>query len=485
MSIETLQPTSLWGNFYKLTQIPHPSGYLTEMSEFLKSFAKQHQLQVETDKVGNILIKKPATHGFEDRQTVVWQAHMDMVPQKDGSIEHDFQKDALKPVVDGEWVRASGTTLGADNGIGLAAALAVLESQDLKHGPIEAFFTVDEETGMIGANGLTDNFLSGDILLNMDSEDEGELYVGCAGGVDATMTFRYKEVSVPEGDVAVKVCLSGLRGGHSGLEINEGRANANKLLFRFLKEAIMLYEARLSSVEGGNMRNAIPREACAVLTIPADTYDELEILVQEYEDLFNEEYRTIENEIVFTISEVELPSGLIPEEVQDDLVNAVTACPNGVFRFIPEIPDTVETSTNLSIVKSSHDSVEVACLLRSSADSKKDELASMIESVFALAGAKVEFSGSYSGWNPNMNSAILHTMQNVYEKEFGEKPAVKVVHAGLECGIIGPKVPNMDMISFGPTIRHPHTPNEKVNIASVEKFWKFLTATLVNIPTKK
>lgn len=485
MSIETLQPTSLWGNFYKLTQIPHSSGYLTEMSEFLKSFAKQHQLQVETDKVGNILIKKPATHGFEDRQTVVLQAHMDMVPQKDGTTEHDFQKDALKPVVDGEWVRASGTTLGADNGIGLAAALAVLESQDLQHGPIEAFFTVDEETGMIGANGLTDNFLSGDILLNMDSEDEGELYVGCAGGVDATMTFRYKEVSVPEGDVAVKVCLSGLRGGHSGLEINEGRANANKLLFRFLKEAIMLYEARLSSVEGGNMRNAIPREACAVLTIPADTYDELEILVQEYEDLFNEEYRTIENEIVFTISEVELPSGLIPEEVQDDLVNAVTACPNGVFRFIPEIPDTVETSTNLSIVKSSHDSVEVACLLRSSVDSKKDELASMIESVFALAGAKVEFSGSYSGWNPNMNSAILHTMQNVYEKEFGEKPAVKVVHAGLECGIIGPKVPNMDMISFGPTIRHPHTPNEKVNIASVEKFWKFLTATLVNIPTKK
>ena len=485
MSIETLQPTSLWGNFYKLTQIPHSSGYLTEMSEFLKSFAKQHQLQVETDKVGNILIKKPATHGFEDRQTVVLQAHMDMVPQKDGTTEHDFQKDALKPVVDGEWVRASGTTLGADNGIGLAAALAVLESQDLQHGPIEAFFTVDEETGMIGANGLTDNFLSGDILLNMDSEDEGELYVGCAGGVDATMTFRYKEVSVPEGDVAVKVCLSGLRGGHSGLEINEGRANANKLLFRFLKEAIMLYEARLSSVEGGNMRNAIPREACAVLTIPADTYDELEILVQEYEDLFNEEYRTIENEIVFTISEVELPSGLIPEEVQDDLVNAVTACPNGVFRFIPEIPDTVETSTNLSIVKSSHDSVEVACLLRSSVDSKKDELASMIESVFALAGAKVEFSGSYSGWNPNMNSAILHTMQNVYEKEFGEKPAVKVVHAGLECGIIGPKVPNMDMISFFPTIRHPHTPNEKVNIASVEKFWKFLTATLVNIPTKK
>ena len=485
MSIETLQPASLWKNFYKLTQIPHPSGRMAQISDFLKSFASEHQLEIKVDKVGNILIKKPAVKGFENRQTIVLQAHMDMVPQKNGDVEHDFLKDALQPVVDGDWVRASGTTLGADNGIGVAAALAILESKDLQHGPIEAFFTVDEETGMVGANGLTDDFLSGDILLNMDSEDEGELYVGCAGGVDANAIFRYNEVSVPEGDVAVEVSLSGLRGGHSGLEINDGRANANKLMFRFLKEAIMQYEARLASVEGGNMRNAIPREACAVLTIPADTYGDLEILVQEYEDLFNEEYRAIENEIVFSIREVDLPSGLIPEEIQDDLVNAVTACPNGVFRFIPEIPDTVETSNNLSIVKSTGDAIEVACLLRSSVDSKKDELASMIESVFALAGAKIEFTGSYSGWNPNVNSQILKTMQEVYQKEFGKNPEVKVVHAGLECGIIGPKVPEMDMISFGPTIRHPHTPNEKVNIESVEKFWKFLVATLANVPIKK
>ncbi len=484
MSIETLQPTTLWRNFYKLTQIPHPSGYLKQMSEFLIAFAKEHNLEVKTDKVGNILIKKSATAGMENRQTVVLQAHIDMVPQKNGDVEHDFVTDALRPVVDGEWVRASGTTLGADNGIGVAAALAVLESNDLQHGPIEAFFTVDEETGMVGANGLSEDFLSGDILLNMDSEDEGELYVGCAGGVDANLTFKYKEVAVPEGDVAVCVELKGLRGGHSGLEINEGRANANKLIFRFLKEAIMQYEARLASVEGGNMRNAIPREAHAVLTIPADTLGELEILVQEYEDLFNEEYRAIENKISFTMREVELPSGLIPEEIQDDLVNAVTACPNGVFRFIPEIPDTVETSNNLSIVKSDGQTVEVACLLRSSVDSKKDELASMVESVFALAGAKVEFSGSYSGWNPNMNSAILKTMKQVYAQTFGKEPAVKVVHAGLECGIIGPKVPEMDMISFGPTIRHPHTPNEKVNIASVERFWEFLKITLENIPVK-
>ncbi len=484
MSIETLQPTTLWRNFYKLTQIPHPSGYMKPMSEFLMVFAKAHNLEAKTDKVGNILIKKSATAGMENRQTVVLQAHIDMVPQKNGDVEHDFVTDALRPVIDGEWVRASGTTLGADNGIGVAAALAVLESNDLQHGPIEAFFTVDEETGMVGANGLAEDFLSGDILLNMDSEDEGELYVGCAGGVDANLTFKYQEVAVPEGDVAVCVELKGLRGGHSGLEINEGRANANKLIFRFLKESIMQYEARLASVEGGNMRNAIPREAHAVLTIPADTLGDLEILVQEYEDLFNEEYRAIENEISFTMREVELPSGLIPEEIQDDLVNAVTACPNGVFRFIPEIPDTVETSNNLSIVKSDGNVVEVACLLRSSVDSKKDELASMVESVFALAGAKVEFSGSYSGWNPNMNSAILKTMKQVYAQNFGKEPAVKVVHAGLECGIIGPKVPEMDMISFGPTIRHPHTPNEKVNIASVKRFWNFLKLTLENVPVK-
>ncbi len=484
MSIETLQPTTLWRNFYKLTQIPHPSGYMKPMSEFLMAFAKEHNLEAKTDKVGNILIKKSATAGMENRQTVVLQAHIDMVPQKNGDVEHDFVTDALRPVIDGEWVRASGTTLGADNGIGVAAALAVLESNDLQHGPIEAFFTVDEETGMVGANGLIEDFLSGDILLNMDSEDEGELYVGCAGGVDANLTFKYQEVAVPEGDVAVCVELKGLRGGHSGLEINEGRANANKLIFRFLKEAIVQYEARLASVEGGNMRNAIPREAHAVLTIPADTLGDLEILVQEYEDLFNEEYRAIENEISFTMREVELPSGLIPEEIQDDLVNAVTACPNGVFRFIPEIPDTVETSNNLSIVKSNGSEIEVACLLRSSVDSKKDELASMVESVFALAGAKVEFSGSYSGWNPNMNSAILKTMKQVYTQNFGKEPAVKVVHAGLECGIIGPKVPEMDMISFGPTIRHPHTPNEKVNIASVERFWNFLKLTLENVPVK-
>ncbi len=484
MSIETLQPTTLWRNFYKLTQIPHPSGYMKPMSEFLMAFAKEHNLEAKTDKVGNILIKKSATAGMENRQTVVLQAHIDMVPQKNGDVEHDFVTDALRPVIDGEWVRASGTTLGADNGIGVAAALAVLESNDLQHGPIEAFFTVDEETGMVGANGLIEDFLSGDILLNMDSEDEGELYVGCAGGVDANLTFKYQEVAVPEGDVAVCVELKGLRGGHSGLEINEGRANANKLIFRFLKEAIVQYEARLASVEGGNMRNAIPREAHAVLTIPADTLGDLEILVQEYEDLFNEEYRAIENEISFTMREVELPSGLIPEEIQDDLVNAVTACPNGVFRFIPEIPDTVETSNNLSIVKSNGSEIEVACLLRSSVDSKKDELASMVESVFALAGAKVEFSGSYSGWNPNMNSAILKTMKQVYTQNFGKEPAVKVVHAGLECGIIGPKVPEMDMISFGPTIRHPHTPNEKVNIASVKRFWNFLKLTLENVPVK-
>lgn len=485
MNIETLQPTLLWQNFYKLTQTPRPSGHMKLVTEALLEFASKHQLHAETDAVGNIVIKKPATKGFEERMHVILQAHVDMVPQKNSDVAHDFSTDPLKPIIDGEWVKATGTTLGADNGIGAAAALAVLASDNLQHGPITALFTIDEETSMVGANGIKEEFLEGDILLNMDSEDEGELYVGCAGGVDANMIFRFQEVSVPEGDMAIEVSLSGLRGGHSGLEINEGRANANKLLFRFIKEAIMQYEARLASVDGGNMRNAIPREAKAVLTIPADAVEDLDILVQEYQDLFNEEYRAIEDEIEFSWREVELPSGLIPEEIQDDLVNAVTACPNGVFRFIPEIPDTVETSTNLSIVKTNPNSVEIACLLRSSMDSKKDELASMIESVFALAGAKVTFSGSYSGWTPNMSSPILNTMAEVYKKEFGQEAKIKVVHAGLECGILGPKAPGLDMISFGPTIRHPHTPNEKVNIPSVERFWNFLVKTLENIPTKK
>ena len=318
----------------------------------------------------------------------------------------------------------------------------------------------------------------------MDSEDEGELYVGCAGGIDANISWNFKGCPVPEGDVAIKIAISGLKGGHSGLDIALGRANANKLLFRFLKEAIMQYEARLAVVEGGNMRNAIPREAWAILTVPADCQEDIEKLASEYADLFNEEYKATENPIKVNTQVVSLPDGLIPEEIQDDFVNAVTGCPNGVFRFIPDIPSVVETSTNLSIIKANATQIEVKCLLRSSVDSKKEELASMMESVFALAGAKVEFTGGYSGWNPNLKSPILKTMSEVYKAKFDKAAEIKVIHAGLECGILGAVEPRLDMVSFGPTIRHPHSPDEKVNIPSVRKFWDFLVATLEAIPTK-
>ena len=346
------------------------------------------------------------------------------------------------------------------------------------------FITVDEETGMHGAFGLQPGFLKGDILMNLDSEDEGELYVGCAGGLDANISFAYNEVNVPEGDVALKVSLKGLKGGHSGVDIHLQRANANKLMFRFLKTAVAECEARLASIDGGSLRNAIPREAFAVITVPAEGVEDLMDLVDEYETLFVEEFAGVENNISLTAEEVELPAGLIPEEIQDDLINGVTACFNGVYRFILELPTVVETSNNLAIIKSNGKTVELRSLLRSSVDSRKEELASIIESNFALAGAKVEFTGGYPGWKPNLDSPILKEMTRVYENKYGKTPKIMIIHAGLECGILGTHYPKMDMISFGPTIRYPHSPDEKVNIATVQLFWDYLVETLKNIPVK-
>ena len=476
-----LQPTALWKNFHKLCQVPHPSHHLEAITKVIVDFGKGLGLETIVDKAGNIIIRKPATPGMENVTPVILQAHMDMVPQKNNDKVHNFETDPIETIIDGDWVRANGTTLGADNCIGVAAGMAIIESNDIQHGPLELFITADEETGMYGALGLEPGTLQGKLLMNMDSEDFGELYVGCAGGMDATIEWKYQGVALPVGDIALKVNITGLKGGHSGLEINLGRANANKLLFRFLKEAVSQYEARLAKVEGGNMRNAIPREAYAIITVPAEAREDIEKLVEEYRDLFNEEYKVTENPIVFTCEEVEAPEMLIPEEIQDDLINAVTACPNGVFRMIPAIPDTVETSMNLSIVEANAEEISIKCLLRSSVDSKKYELAEMVESVFTLAGAKVEFSGSYSGWNPNLDSKILKAMSETYEQLYGEKPAVKVIHAGLECGILGAIEPGLDMVSYGPTIRHPHSPDEKVNIPSVAKFWDFTVATLANI----
>lgn len=482
--IRNLEPKVLWNNFYSLTQIPRPSGKKEEIGKFLVEFGKSLGLETLQDEIGNVLVRKPATPGMEDRKGVVLQSHMDMVPQKNSNVDHDFAKDPIQTIIEGEWVRANNTTLGADNGIGVAAAMAVLQSTDIPHPAVEMFITVDEETGMDGAFGLQPNFLKGDILINMDSEDEGELYVGCAGGLDANISFRYKEEEVPADDVAFMLSLTGLKGGHSGVDIHLQRANANKLIYRFLKSAVAEVEARMSCIEGGNLRNAIPREAFSVITVPKGNEDDLMELVAEYEALFIEEFKGVEESISFKAEKTERISGLMPEEVQDDLINAVTACPNGVYRFIPEVPDVVETSNNLAIVRSDGKGIEVKCLIRSSVESRKEELGSAIESVFSLAGGKVEFSGAYPGWKPNLESPILKEMIKVYERDFGKTPKILIIHAGLECGILGTNYPEMDMISFGPTIRFPHSPDEKVNIETVQKFWDYLKAVLADIPKK-
>ncbi|MGB4576446.1 MAG: aminoacyl-histidine dipeptidase [Paludibacter sp.] len=482
--IRQLEPKALWQHFYSLTQVPRPSGKKEPIGTFLENYGKSLGLETLRDEIGNVLVRKPATPGMENRKAVVLQAHMDMVPQKNSHVAHNFETDPIQAYIDGDWVTAKDTTLGGDNGIGVAAAMAILESKDIPHPAIEMLITVDEETGMFGAFGLQPGFLKGDILINMDSEDEGELYVGCAGGLDANISFAYREVEIPEGDVALKVSLTGLKGGHSGVDIHLQRANANKLMFRFLKEAVAEYEARLASIDGGSLRNAIPREAFAVITVTAEGVDDLIDLVKEYEELFVEEYKGVEDHITLTVEQVELPNGLLPEEIQDDLINGVTACFNGVFRFIPELPTVVETSNNLAIIQSNGTSVELKSLIRSSVDSRKEELASIIESAFALAGAKVEFTGGYPGWKPNLDSPILQEMTKVYENKYGKTPKVMIIHAGLECGILGTHYPKMDMISFGPTIRYPHSPDEKVNIATVQKFWDYLIATLANIPEK-
>mgnify|MGYP003423485367 FL=1 len=476
--MKNLQPQGLWSNFYDLTQIPRPSGQKEEVSAFLANYGRSLGLETIVDEIGNVIIRKPASPGYENHPGVILQGHMDMVPQKNNDTVFDFAKDPIEAYIDGEWVTAKGTTLGADNGIGVAAAMAILADKNVVHPPLEVLVTVDEETGMYGAFALEGGLLQGKTLLNLDSEAEGELYVGCAGGVDTTAKFAYTPVEVEEGDVAVKVSVTGCKGGHSGCDIHLQRANANKLLFRFLKEAVANYEARLASVEGGSLRNAIPREASAIITIPAEGLDEVMDLVAEFEDLFVAEYDGVEDNIRLTAEQVECPATELPEDVQDFLIHAITACPHGVYRVIPEMPDVVETSNDLAMLKTEDNCVTVYCLTRSSVESRKEELQEIIHSVFAMAGAEVEFSGSYPGWKPNLKSHILEVMKQTYQENYGVEPRVIIIHAGLECGIIGRNYPGMDMISFGPTIKYPHSPDERVNIATVAKFYDYLLATL-------
>jgi dipeptidase D len=482
--IFNLEPTAVWKNFYSLTQVPRPSKSEEKIQEFMVAFGKSLGLETIHDKTGNVIIRKPATPGMENRKGVILQGHLDMVPQKNSDKVHDFKTDPIEAYIDGEWVTANGTTLGADNGMGVSAAMAILQSTNIPHGPIEALFTCDEETGMTGAFGLKPDVLKGDILLNMDSEDEGELYVGCAGGTDANIRLPYKKEAVPAGHVALKLFLKGLKGGHSGMEIILGRGNANRMMNRWLKKANKNLGLRLSSIDGGSLRNAIPRESVAIVTLPKENVEKAVTCLAKYEATVKSEFQSVEPNISFTSEPIALPGFVMDDDSTKKLLRAVYGCPNGIMRMSNAVPGLVETSTNLARVKSEDDYILIQCLLRSSVDSAKESLGEMVASVFELAGAEVELTGSYPGWKPNMDSPILKTMQAVYQKLYGKVPATMAIHAGLECGLLGGVYPNLDMISFGPTICYPHSPDEKVNIASVDKFWKYLLATLEAIPVK-
>ncbi len=479
-----LEPQRVWKHFHSLTQIPRPSKSERAVIDFVVKFGKNLGLETMVDEVGNVIIRKPATPGMENRKGVVLQGHLDMVPQKNSDKVHDFEKDPIEAFVDGEWVTANGTTLGADNGIGVAAAMAVLEANDLQHGPIEALFTIDEETGMTGAFGLKPGLLKGDILINMDSEDEGELYVGCAGGLDANIEFTAKIEQTPSGMVAYKLSISGLKGGHSGIDINLGRGNSIKLLFRFLYYAEKEFGLRVASIDGGSLRNAIPREAFAEVLVPASKSNDFERAVKNYESIYKAEFALTEPSLSITFVKTANLSKVLDKETQSRVIRAFFGCPNGVIRLSDSIPGLVETSNNLARVYTDGEKVKGQCLLRSSVDSAKDALAQKMAAIFELANAKIQFTGGYPGWKPNPNSAILKVMQDVYKKKFGKIPEIKAIHAGLECGLLGGVYPSWDMISFGPTIRHPHSPDEKVHIESVQKFWAFLVETLKNIPEK-
>lgn len=482
--ITKLDPQCIWKNFYALTQVPRPSGHLEKIQQFLLDFGKQVGVEAFKDPAENIVFRKPATPGMENRKGVILQAHMDMVPQKTPDSPHNFETDAIQPWIDGEWVKATNTTLGADNGLGVAAIMAVMEDKSLVHGPVEALITADEETHMVGVNNLPSGELHGDILLNLDTELWGEFVIGSAGGVDVTATLDYQEVDTDPTDAAVKVTLQGLRGGHSGLEIQEGRGNANKMMVRFVREAIEETEARLASWHGGNMRNAIPFKAEVVLTLPKENVEALKELAADWLADFQEEYAPIEKNIQLTVEEVVTPAKQVPVELQDNLINVIYACHNGVFRMIPHYLDVVETSSNLAIIDIAEGKTAMKILVRSSREDMKENLVKTLESCFNMAGMKVEATGDYAGWDPNPDSEILGLLLKEYKELFGKDGVVQVVHAGLECSVILGKYPHLDVVSLGPTLESPHTTTERALISTVEPFWQLLKKTLADIPEK-
>ena len=482
--IANLQPQAIWKNFDLLTQVPRPSGHLEKVQQFLLNWAKEKGVSAFKDEAGNIIMRKPASPGMENRKTVTLQGHMDMVPQKDVTSTHNFETDPIQTYIDGDWVKAHGTTLGADDGMAVATIMAVMEDDTLKHGPVEGFITADEETTMYGVNHMKADVLEGDILLNLDDETEGEMIIGSAGGVNMPATLEYKPLETDVDDAAVRVSLHHLFGGHSGLEINEGRCNANKAMGRIVQDAIANFEACLAEWHGGNMRNAIPSFCDVVLTLPKDNVSAFKEVIDEWRQTLKEEFYPIEQTFSLGVEDVDLPAHIVPEEIQDNLVDAICACHNGVFRMIPEVPHIVETSSNLSIVNIAEGKAEFLLLIRSSRDSMRECCAETLESAFSMAGMKVELSGDYPAWQPNPHSEIVDLMKGIYKELFNEDSLVQVVHAGLECGVIGALRPEMDLVSFGPTLRSPHTPNERCYIPSVQKYWDFVKTILERIPQK-
>ncbi len=484
MSINELQPKEVFENFYSLTRIPRPSKKEAQVIAFMKKWGEDLGLETIVDEAGNVIIRKPATPGYENRKGVILQAHLDMVPQKNADTVHDFEKDPIETYVDNGWVRAKGTTLGADDGLGAAAAMGVLAAKNLEHGPIEGLFTIDEETGMTGANKLEPGVLKGDILLNMDSETEGELYVGCAGGIDTNAYWTPKMEKVADGMAAYQLIVKGLKGGHSGMDINLGRGNANKLMNTLLILVSQKFGVRLATINGGSLRNAIPRESFATVVVPADKAEKMKKLVEEYNTAVKEQFAETEPDLAVSMVETEMPKEVIDNKTFKNMMEAIAKYPNGVIGMSKDFEGTVETSSNLALVKLEDGKIVTCSLQRGLVDELKDQLADEIRKVLEEHGAVAESSGSYHGWKPNIDSPILATMKKVYKDKFGKEPKVMVIHAGLECGILGAKYPNWDMISFGPTLVHPHSPDEALLIESVAPFWEFLVETLKNVPEK-
>ena len=480
-TIRQLEPRNLWNYFADINAIPRASKKEEKIVSFVKNLSERLGLPTHVDEVGNVIIKKPASSGMQDRATVVLQSHLDMVHQKNADTDFDFATQGIDMFVDGDWVKAKGTTLGADNGIGVATILALLASSDIPHPPLEALFTIDEETGMTGALSLKGGLLQGNILLNLDTEEDNELTIGCAGGMDVTVKGSYREVH-PKGNVAYQISLTGLTGGHSGTEIHLGRGNANKLMNRFLYHMSKQFPMELSSLKGGSLRNAIPRESFAIVVIEEANSAKLEKEVALFLTILLSEYKFTDPDLKFSMVNVETPENVLDADFQKKLIGSIYACPNGIYRLTPAILDLVQTSNNVAKIEVSKGKFAIDCLTRSSVNSEKQDIASAITACFEVLQGEVTFGGSYPGWVPKPDAPIVQLMRNVYKELFHDEAHVYACHAGLECGILGTNYPNMQMISFGPTIRGAHSPDERVQISSVQKFWKYLLETLQRIP---